>query len=160
MISQFFILSSKGDPLIYKDFRGDSGGRDVAELFYRKLTGLPGGESPVVMYHGDRHFIHIRHSGLYLVATTLENVSPFSLLELLSRLATLLGDYCGSLNEGTISRNVALVYELLDEVLVKPKNFGLFKFIYSRVCVCVCVYLPTSLHMCGDQVSSTCCRIC
>lgn len=29
--------------------RGDSGGRDVAELFYRKLTGLPGGESPVVM---------------------------------------------------------------------------------------------------------------
>ncbi|XP_035934660.1 AP-4 complex subunit mu-1 isoform X1 [Halichoerus grypus] len=33
------------------------------------------------------------------------------------RLATLLGDYCGSLSEGTISRNVALVYELLDEVL-------------------------------------------
>uniref|UniRef100_A0A8C5UQ52 AP-4 complex subunit mu-1 n=1 Tax=Microcebus murinus TaxID=30608 RepID=A0A8C5UQ52_MICMU len=126
MISQFFILSSKGDPLIYKDFRGDSGGRDVAELFYRKLTGLPGDESPVVMvtaegggwrHHDDRHFIHIRHSGLYLVATTSENVSPFSLLELLSRLATLLGDYCGSLSEGTISRNVALVYELLDEVL-------------------------------------------
>ncbi|XP_054549632.1 AP-4 complex subunit mu-1 isoform X2 [Talpa occidentalis] len=117
MISQFFILSSKGDPLIYKDFRGDSGGRDVAELFYRKLMGLPGDESPVVMHHDDRHFIHIRHSGLYLVATTSENISPFSLLELLSRLATLLGDYCGSLGEGTISRNVALVYELLDEVL-------------------------------------------
>ncbi|KAF3813931.1 hypothetical protein GH733_017963 [Mirounga leonina] len=117
MISQFFILSSKGDPLIYKDLRGDSGGRDVAELFYRKLTGLPGDESPVVMHHDDRHFIHIRHSGLYLVATTSENISPFSLLELLSRLATLLGDYCGSLSEGTISRNVALVYELLDEVL-------------------------------------------
>ncbi|XP_005549211.1 AP-4 complex subunit mu-1 isoform X5 [Macaca fascicularis] len=124
MISQFFILSSKGDPLIYKDFRGDSGGRDVAELFYRKLTGLPGDESPVVMvttggrrYHDGRHFIHIRHSSLYLVVTTSENVSPFSLLELLSRLATLLGDYCGSLGEGTISRNVALVYELLDEVL-------------------------------------------
>uniref|UniRef100_A0A2I3HJ44 Adaptor related protein complex 4 subunit mu 1 n=3 Tax=Catarrhini TaxID=9526 RepID=A0A2I3HJ44_NOMLE len=117
MISQFFILSSKGDPLIYKDFRGDSGGRDVAELFYRKLTGLPGDESPVVMHHDGRHFIHIRHSGLYLVVTTSENVSPFSLLELLSRLATLLGDYCGSLGEGTISRNVALVYELLDEVL-------------------------------------------
>ncbi|XP_020941860.1 AP-4 complex subunit mu-1 isoform X1 [Sus scrofa] len=122
MISQFFILSSKGDPLIYKDFRGDSGGRDVAELFYRKLTGLPGDESPVVMHHDDRHFIHIRHNGLYLVATTSENISPFSLLELLSRLATLLGDYCGSLGEGTISRNVALVYELLDEVLVRSEN--------------------------------------
>lgn len=39
--------------------------------------------------------------------------SPFFFL----RLATLLGDYCGSLGEATISRNVALVYELLDEVL-------------------------------------------
>lgn len=36
-------------------------------------------------HHDDRHFIHIRHSGLYLVATTSENISPFSLLELLSR---------------------------------------------------------------------------
>ncbi|XP_017653449.1 AP-4 complex subunit mu-1 isoform X2 [Nannospalax galili] len=133
MISQFFILSSKGDPLIYKDFRGDSGGRDVAELFYRKLTGLPGDESPVVMHHDDRHFIHIRHSGLYLVATTSENVSPFSLLELLSRLATLLGDYCGSLNEETISRNVALVYELLDEVLaIWPASFLQSSCLYQR----------------------------
>lgn len=38
------------------------------------------------------------------------------------RLATLLGDYCGSLSEGTISRNVALVYELLDEVLVRARD--------------------------------------
>lgn len=38
------------------------------------------------------------------------------------RLATLLGDYCGSLGEGTISRNVALVYELLDEVLVRLRD--------------------------------------
>lgn len=44
--------------------------------------------------------------------------TPFFFL----RLATLLGDYCGSLGEGTISRNVALVYELLDEVLVRFKD--------------------------------------
>ena len=40
---------------------------------------------PLPQHHDDRHFIHIRHSGLYLVATTSENISPFSLLELLSR---------------------------------------------------------------------------
>lgn len=45
-------------------------------------------------------------------------------LPCLLRLATLLGDYCGSLGEGTISRNVALVYELLDEVLVRSKDFS------------------------------------
>lgn len=50
--------------------------------------------------------------------------TPFFFL----RLATLLGDYCGSLGEGTISRNVALVYELLDEVLVRSKVFPLSLF--------------------------------
>lgn len=56
------------------------------------------------------------------------------------RLATLLGDYCGSLSEGTISRNVALVYELLDEVLVKPKDCPLFQ----TLCM-------MWLHVCGVQ---------
>lgn len=41
--------------------------------------------SPLSQHHDDRHFIHIRHSSLYLVATTSENISPFTLLELLSR---------------------------------------------------------------------------
>uniref|UniRef100_A0A4X2JQU2 AP-4 complex subunit mu-1 n=1 Tax=Vombatus ursinus TaxID=29139 RepID=A0A4X2JQU2_VOMUR len=118
MISQLFILSSKGDPLIYKDFRGDCGGSDVAEIFYRKVTELPGDQPPVVMvHHKGYHFVHIRHFSLYLVVTTSGSVSPFILLELLSRLATLLSDYCGSISEKTLSLNVALVYELLDEVL-------------------------------------------
>ncbi|XP_038624234.1 AP-4 complex subunit mu-1 [Tachyglossus aculeatus] len=120
MISQLFILSSKGDPLIYKDFRGDGGGgggSEVAEVFYRKVTGLPGDQAPVAMHHDGRHFVHIRHGGLFLVATTPRGTSPFSLLEFLSRLATLLQDYCGSLSEDTVTLNVALVYELLDEVL-------------------------------------------
>uniref|UniRef100_A0A7N4P8W6 AP-4 complex subunit mu-1 n=1 Tax=Sarcophilus harrisii TaxID=9305 RepID=A0A7N4P8W6_SARHA len=118
MISQFFILSSKGDPLIYKDFRGDCGGSDVAEIFYRKVTELPGDQPPVVMvHHKGHHFVHIRHFSLYLVVTTAGCVSPFILLELLSRLVTLLNDYCGSISEKTLSLNVALVYELLDEVL-------------------------------------------
>ncbi|XP_036623505.1 AP-4 complex subunit mu-1 isoform X2 [Trichosurus vulpecula] len=117
MISQLFILSSKGDPLIYKDFRGDCGGSDVAEIFYRKVTELPGDQPPVVMHHKGYHFVHIRYFSLYLVVTTSGGVSPFILLELLSRLATLLSDYCGSVSEKTLSLNVALVYELLDEVL-------------------------------------------
>lgn len=47
------------------------------------------------------------------------------------RVATLLGDYCGSLDEATISRNVALVYEVLDEVLVRPLSW-LFPPSHSR----------------------------
>uniref|UniRef100_A0A3Q4MWV8 Uncharacterized protein n=1 Tax=Neolamprologus brichardi TaxID=32507 RepID=A0A3Q4MWV8_NEOBR len=48
MISQVFILSSKGDHLIYKDFRGEAG-NDIVSIFYEKVTALTGDQPPVVM---------------------------------------------------------------------------------------------------------------
>lgn len=59
------------------------------------------------------------------------------------RLAALLGDCCGSLSEGTISRNVALVYELLDEVLVKLSPFLKKSFIF----VYLCLTTPLPVHL-------------
>uniref|UniRef100_A0A671LQI7 AP-4 complex subunit mu-1-like n=1 Tax=Sinocyclocheilus anshuiensis TaxID=1608454 RepID=A0A671LQI7_9TELE len=84
MISQIFILSSKGDHLIYKDYL---------------------------------HFIHVRQGGLYWVASTKTNPSPFTIIEFLNRLAALTKDYCGSLSEKSVRMNFALIYELLDEMV-------------------------------------------
>ncbi|XP_062454910.1 AP-4 complex subunit mu-1 [Rhea pennata] len=120
MLSQIFILSSKGDRLIHKDFRGEAGGTspDLADTFYRKITALPGDQAPVFMAHEGRHFVHVRHAGLYFVATTTApDASPFTLVEFLNRLVTLLRDYCGALSEKNVSLNFALIYELLDEML-------------------------------------------
>nr|XP_015195804.1 PREDICTED: AP-4 complex subunit mu-1 isoform X2 [Lepisosteus oculatus] len=116
MISQVFILSAKGDHLIYKDFRGEAGS-DVVGVFYEKVTALPGDQPPVVMSHEGLHFIHIRQGGLYFVATTTANLSPFTVIEFLNRLAALIKDYCGSLSEKSVRMNFALIYELLDEML-------------------------------------------
>lgn len=116
MISQVFLLSAKGDHLIYKDFRGEAG-RDVINVFYEKVNALPGDQPPVVMHHEGLHFVHVRQGGLYCVATTRSNPSPFTLTELLNRLAALIRDYCGSLSEQSVSLNSALIYELLDEML-------------------------------------------
>ncbi|XP_033933220.1 uncharacterized protein [Pseudochaenichthys georgianus] len=118
MISQLFILSSKGDNLIYKDFRGEAGS-DVINVFYEKVMALPGDQPPVVMNHGDLHFLHVRQGGLYWVATTTADSSPFSLIEFLNRLASLVKDYCGALTEKAVQMNFALIYELLDEVVVR-----------------------------------------
>ncbi|KAK1882345.1 AP-4 complex subunit mu-1 [Dissostichus eleginoides] len=87
MISQLFILSSKGDNLIYKDssVRGEAGS-DVINVFYEKVTALPGDQPPVVMNQGDLHFVHVRQGGLYWVATTTADSSPFSIIEFLNRL--------------------------------------------------------------------------
>ncbi|KAM3601630.1 uncharacterized protein V6R79_015861 [Siganus canaliculatus] len=116
MISQVFILSSKGDHLIYKDFRGEAGG-DVVNTFYEKVTALTGDQPPVVMNHKDLHFVHIRQGGLYWVATTTAESSPFTIIEFLNRLAALVKDYCGSLSEKSVQMNFALIYELLDEIV-------------------------------------------
>uniref|UniRef100_A0A673CFQ2 Adaptor related protein complex 4 subunit mu 1 n=1 Tax=Sphaeramia orbicularis TaxID=375764 RepID=A0A673CFQ2_9TELE len=117
MISQIFILSSKGDHLIYKDFRGEAGS-DVVSIFYEKVMTLTGDQPPVVMVtHKDLQFIHVRQGGLYWVATTTADSSPFTIIEFLNRLAALVKDYCGSLSEKMVQMNFALIYELLDEVV-------------------------------------------
>ncbi|XP_049894951.1 AP-4 complex subunit mu-1 isoform X1 [Epinephelus moara] len=116
MISQVFILSSKGDHLIYKDFRGEAGS-DVISVFYEKVMALTGDQPPVVMSHKDLYFVHVRQGGLYWVATTTADSSPFTVIEFLNRLTALVKDYCGSLSEKSVQMNFALIYELLDEVV-------------------------------------------
>lgn len=116
MISQIFILSSKGDHLIYKDFRGEAS-KDSINVFYEMVTALSGDQPPVVMTHKDHNFIHVRQGGLYWVASTKTNPSPFTIIEFLNRLAALTKDYCGSLSEKSVRMNFALIYELLDEMV-------------------------------------------
>ncbi|XP_039603304.1 AP-4 complex subunit mu-1 isoform X1 [Polypterus senegalus] len=116
MILQVFLLSSKGDHLIYKDFRGETDA-SIINIFYEKVVALPGDQPPIVMYHDGLHLIHIRQGGLYFVATSKSNLSPFTVIEFLNRLAALIKDYCGALSEKTVRMNFALIYELLDEMM-------------------------------------------
>uniref|UniRef100_H2RT03 AP-4 complex subunit mu-1 n=1 Tax=Takifugu rubripes TaxID=31033 RepID=H2RT03_TAKRU len=114
MISQIFILSSKGDHLIYKDCI-------LGSLIIVGLCIWPTlifVSSPLHQSHKGIYFIHIRQGGLYWVATTTTpDSSPFAVIEFLNRFAALLKDYCGSLSEKTVQLNFALIYELLDEVV-------------------------------------------
>ncbi|XP_062463211.1 AP-4 complex subunit mu-1-like [Pezoporus occidentalis] len=66
---------------------------------------------------GGLHFVHVRHSGLYFVATAAAEASPFTLVEFLNRLVALLRDFCGPLSEQNVGGNLALASELLEEML-------------------------------------------
>uniref|UniRef100_UPI00398F3D2B AP-4 complex subunit mu-1-like n=1 Tax=Pristiophorus japonicus TaxID=55135 RepID=UPI00398F3D2B len=116
MISQLFILSSRGDHLIYKDLRGEEP-KDTINVFYQKVTGLPRDQAPVVMYHQGLQYIHLRQNTLYFVVTTRSNTSPFTIVQFLNRLVSLIKDHCGTVSEKTLQLNFALIYELLDEML-------------------------------------------
>ena len=64
------------------------------------------------------NYLHIKGSGTLFVATTMSNVSPSLVLELLQRIARVTKDYLGVLNEDSLRKNFVLVYELLDEMVV------------------------------------------
>ncbi|CAL9093167.1 unnamed protein product [Musa acuminata var. zebrina] len=63
------------------------------------------------------NYIHVKVAGLFFVATTRVNISPSLVLELLQRIARVIKDYLGVLNEDSLRKNFVLVYELLDEVI-------------------------------------------
>uniref|UniRef100_A0A8C6XWS6 AP-4 complex subunit mu-1 n=1 Tax=Naja naja TaxID=35670 RepID=A0A8C6XWS6_NAJNA len=117
MFQQLFVLSSKGDRLLYKDLRGD-GSADLVEIFALRIAALPADQAPVFMEAcPGLHFAHVRHAGLYFVGTLQPDASPFVAVEFLARLVALLRDYCGRLDEKTVGLNFALISEVLDELL-------------------------------------------
>jgi len=115
MISQFYVLSLRGDTIITRDFRGDVV-KGTAEIFFRKVKFWLGDAPPIFNLDGVS-YIFVKKNGLYFVATTGQNVSPCIVVELLSKMAKVFKDFCGVLNEESIRKNFVLVYELLDEMV-------------------------------------------
>ncbi|XAR48502.1 hypothetical protein NMG60_11031347 [Bertholletia excelsa] len=119
MISQFFVLSQRGDNIVFRDYRGDVQ-KGSAEIFFRKVKFWKddgGEEAPPVFNVDGVNYFHVKVVGLLFVATTRGNVSPSLVLELLQRIGRVIKDYLGILNEDSLRKNFVLVYELLDEVI-------------------------------------------
>lgn len=117
MISQFFILSPRGDTIILRDYLKNIP-RDSTETFFRKVRFWGNGhDAPPVFQIDGVSYLHVKEPGLLIVATTKENVSPAVVLELLKRIGGIIKDYCGVLSEEAVRKNCVLVYELLDEVI-------------------------------------------
>ncbi|KAL6578385.1 AP-4 complex subunit mu [Orobanche minor] len=123
MISQFFVLSQRGDNIVFRDYRGDVQ-KGSAEIFFRKVKFWKedGKEEAPPVFPGGKNldgvnYFHVKMVGLLFVATTRVNLSPSLALELLQRIARVIKDYLGVLSEESLRKNFVLVYELLDEVI-------------------------------------------
>jgi len=143
MISQFFVLSPRGDAIVTKDFRNDlprrthetffrlckfwrdddertgmtSTSRGDADAASRARRGTSSASAPAAFHADGVNYLHIKASGLYFVSTTTTNVSPSLILELMHRLARVMKDYCGVLSEDALRKNSTLIYELIDETI-------------------------------------------
>lgn len=117
-------MSLRGDTIISRDYTGDVHKvKTTSEVFYRKANRWDGAsngseeEAPPVFYVDGVQYLYIKIGGVYLVATSRKNVSPALVLEFLSRVANIIKDYCGVLNEESVRQNFVLLYELLDEII-------------------------------------------
>lgn len=118
MFSQFFVLSLRGDILIFRDFRNEHS-KESSQIFFKRVKVPEKGETKELpVFHSDGvQYLHVQQNGIYFVLTSTVNVSPNLGLEMLSRIVLVVGDYCGSISEEAIRKNFLMVYELIDEMM-------------------------------------------
>lgn len=76
-----------------------------------------GNAPPVFLMPDGQSYLHVKRNGLIFGCATARNISPCTVIELLSRIAKVFKDYCGTLSEEAIRKNFILLYELLDEMV-------------------------------------------
>lgn len=105
---------------------GGGGGDGLSEGMdgVNASSGAGGGEGttkmdppPVFLMPDGQSYFHVNRNGLIFACSTQRNVSPCTVIELLSRIAKVFKDYCGTLSEESIRKNFILLYELLDEMV-------------------------------------------
>ena len=115
-ISQLFILSRRGDSIIYRDFRRDI--KKSNDIFFRNVNLYAEEEIAPPLFNVEGiNFIYIKTEDLYIVISTLDNSSPNYYLEILDRVIKVIKDHIGDLTEETIRKNFVLIYEIIDEMI-------------------------------------------
>ncbi|KAH0792428.1 Adaptor complexes medium subunit family protein [Histomonas meleagridis] len=114
LIKYFFCINSRGNPIVIRAFLTEPV-HSVVETFYAKIAST--NPPPAVFRCDNMNFAYICEAQLYFVIVTEESMSPSLLLELLSRIVSVISDYAGRCTELIMQQNLGLVYEIVDEVL-------------------------------------------
>eukprot|EP00527_Entomoneis_sp_CCMP2396_P000712 CAMPEP_0198154834 /NCGR_PEP_ID=MMETSP1443-20131203/68815_1 /TAXON_ID=186043 /ORGANISM="Entomoneis sp., Strain CCMP2396" /LENGTH=464 /DNA_ID=CAMNT_0043821549 /DNA_START=344 /DNA_END=1739 /DNA_ORIENTATION=- len=130
MISTFFVLSTRGDTILAKQYRSSGAAaheRSHTEALFRKIKfwdDLKDQTKVVVEASTSTQQSASQQppkgglrNGLIFGASSARNVSPNTVVELLSTIARIFKDYCGTLSEEALRKNFILCYELLDEMI-------------------------------------------
>lgn len=115
MIEHFFIVDKKGFALAMRSFLTDPD-HGVIEDFHNRMTSNPPPD-PVFQIDGMNYASYL-HGNLYFVFATHDSSAPASLLlNLLEQLVQVITDYAGTSTELVLQRNLALVFEIVEEVI-------------------------------------------
>ncbi|KAM5233162.1 AP-1 complex subunit mu-2 isoform 2-T2 [Hipposideros larvatus] len=115
--SAVFILDVKGKPLISRNYKGDVAMSEIEHFMPLLMQREEEGALAPLLSHGRVHFLWIKHSNLYLVATTLKNANASLVYSFLYKTVEVFSEYFKELEEESIRDNFVIVYELLDELM-------------------------------------------
>lgn len=115
--SQLYILSRRGDIILFRDFRKDI--KKSNDIFFHNLNYLKeevDNNIPPIFNIDGINFIHRKTEYLFFVISTLDNFPPNYYLEIIERLMKGIEDLIGDLTEESIRKNFVLIYEIIDEM--------------------------------------------
>ncbi|KAL2490147.1 AP-3 complex subunit mu [Abeliophyllum distichum] len=118
MLHCIFLLSDSGEVMLEKQLTGHQVDRSICVWFWDQIISQGDSLKLVPVIASPTHYLfQVVREGITFLACTQVEMPPLMAIEFLSRVADVLTDYLGSLNEDLIKDNFVIVYELLDEMI-------------------------------------------
>ncbi|TKY61578.1 AP-3 complex subunit mu [Spatholobus suberectus] len=118
MLQCIFLLSDSGEVMLEKQLSGHRVDRSICAWFWDQAISQPDSFKQQPVIASPTHYLfQVFREGITFLACTQVEMPPLMAIEFLCRVADVLNDYLGGLNEDLIKDNFVIVYELLDEMI-------------------------------------------
>ncbi|XP_028226465.1 AP-3 complex subunit mu-like isoform X1 [Glycine soja] len=118
MLQCIFLLSDSGEVMLEKQLSGHRVDRSICAWFWDQAISQPDSFKQQPVIASPTHYLfQVFREGITFLACTQVEMPPLMAIEFLCRVADVLNDYLGGLNEDLIKDNFIIVYELLDEMI-------------------------------------------
>lgn len=118
MLQCIFLLSDSGEVILEKQLTGHRVDRSICAWFWDQAISQGDSFKLVPVIASPTHYLfQVVRDGITFLACTQVEMPPLMGIEFLCRVADVLSDYLGGLNEDLLKDNFVIVYELLDEMI-------------------------------------------
>ncbi|GLD92935.1 hypothetical protein PINS_up001527 [Pythium insidiosum] len=117
MIQSMFIITTTGEVIIEKHWRGLTG-RNVCDFFMEEVNKYREREDvPPIIVTSKYYLVSVFRDDLFLLAVVTNEIAPLFVIEFLHRVLAVFRDYFGTFDENSMKDNFSTVYQLLEEML-------------------------------------------
>lgn len=118
MLQCVFLLSDSGEVILEKQLTGHRVDRSICTWFWDHAISQPQSFKQQSVIASPTHYLfQVCREGITFLACTQVEMPPLMAIEFLCRVADVINEYLGGLNEDSIKDNFVIVYELLDEMI-------------------------------------------